>query len=123
MPRKKDTYRLLKWVGDPVVLRKDGFRVANWKYENKRVIPVPGKSRRVITPYDVIGKDQYGRPVTKPNGLSQEYVWHKNTPNYVIPVKTQDAMIILERCGKEFIDVTDERDPAKVHKTPIIMPV
>lgn len=118
-----DLYRLLKWVGDPIVLRKDGFRVANWKYENKRIIPVRGKSTRVIEPFDVIGKDQYGQKITKPNGLSQEYVWYKNTPHFVIPVKTQDAMIILARCGKEFIDVTDVRDPATVHKSPIIMPV
>ena len=118
-----DHIRLLKWVGDPPVLRKDGWRVANWKYENRRVIPVPGHSRRILEPFDVIGKDQYGRPVHKPNGLSRRYVWEPNCPNYTIPVLATDAAIILKIAGSEFLDVTDEPDPGKVYKRPIILPV
>lgn len=115
-------YRLLKWLGDPPRLREDGFTVANWRYENHRVIAIQGLTSRLIEPFDVIGRDQYGRPVKKPNGLKRRYEWHKHLPNFVLEVDEDDARIILMRQPYEFRDVTDIVDPSKVRHDPIIVP-
>lgn len=112
--------RLIKWVGDPPVLKADGWSVANWRYENARTIAVPGKAERIITPYDVL-KTSDGREIHKPNGLSREYYWHRNTPNFVLEVDEADARIILSRQPHEFRDVTDVADPSTVTNTPIIL--
>lgn len=114
--------RLLKWVGDPPVLKADGFSVGNWRYENARAIALHGKTSRIITPYDVLGKDQYGKEIRRPNGISKEYVWHKNNKTgYVLAVEDDDARVILGRCPHEFRDVTNVADPSKVRNEPIIL--
>lgn len=113
-------YRLLKWVGDPQRLKADGFSVANWKYEQHRAIALPGLSARMIKPYDVLGKDHFGREVRRPNGLKREYYWSKNLPGFVLEVDAADAEIILKRAPHEFVDVTGIDDPTYIHSDLII---
>lgn len=101
-------YRRLKWVGDPPVLRKDGWSVANWAYERKRTIALAGFAERIINQSDI-------------PGLSRSYKWDKDLPGYVLDVEFGDARVILERCPHEFKDVTDVPDPSTVTNTPIIL--
>lgn len=114
--------RLLKWVGDPPVLKADGWTVANWRYENARTIAVPGKTERIITKFDEV-RDESGLGHAKrvPNGLTRDYYWHRNLPDFVLEVEEADARIILARQPHEFRDVTDVVDPSKVRNTPIIL--
>lgn len=112
--------RLIKWVGDPPVLKADGWSVANWRYENARTIAVPGRTERILTPYDEI-RDEFGHVKFVPNGLSREYHWHTTLPEFVLEVSEADARIILARQPHEFRDVTDVADPSKVRNTPIIL--
>lgn len=113
--------RLLKWVGDPPVLKADGWSVANWKYENARTISMPFLTERIITKHDVIGRDTFGREVHKANGLSRDYHWHSRLPNFVLEVDEDDARIILTRQPHEFRDVTNVADPSQVRNDPIIL--
>lgn len=114
--------RLLKWVGQAPMLRKDRWSVANWKYENRRRI-ASARHTLIITPYDIVGKDDDGNPITKPNGISQEYVWDWRNKSRILLVKGEDAEIILRRYGNEFVDVSNIAEPEKVHNKPIILPV
>jgi hypothetical protein len=98
--------RMIKWVGDPPILKPNGWTPSNWRYENSRTIAVPRYTSRIITPDDVMTLPD-GRRVKKPNGLTREYVWHKNLPNFVLEVLDADARIILARQPFEFKDVTD----------------
>ena len=100
--------RLIKWVGDPPVLRKDGWRVANWHYENRRVIALHGHAERFF------------EKSIDPR-LSRSYHWDKDLPDYILPVEMGDARVILELCPHEFKDVTDHPNPSTVHNTPIIL--
>lgn len=102
-------YRLIKWLGDPPILKKDGFSVANWKYENRRVIRVPGQSARIINKRD------------DPR-LTRSYCWEADNFSGIIPVEAGDAQVILERQPHEFRDVTDEENPYTVEHSPIIIP-
>lgn len=114
-------YRLLKWIGDPPVVKADGWSVANWRHENARPIAMPRLARREITPYDEF-KTRDGRKVFKPNGLSREYVWDVNLVNFVLEVDEADARIIMMRQPYEFADVTNVADPSTVHHSPIVLP-
>jgi hypothetical protein len=100
--------RLIKWLGDPPVLRKNGWSVANWRYENRRVIALPGFVERVI--------DKSLDP-----RLTRSYHWDKDLPNYVLPMELGDARVLLERCPHEFRDVTEVLDPSTVQHTPVIL--
>jgi hypothetical protein len=105
---------MLKWVGDPPVLQPDGWRVANWSYENRRKFPVslppnhPGDTQRILGPSD---------------GLSRSYIWC-NANGFVAEVEDHDAMIIMQACPHEFKDVTmmpPEQWP-DVRNDPVIKP-
>lgn len=98
--------RLIKWVGDPPVLEMNGWTPYNWRYENARSIAVHNYTSRTIEPYDIVRLPN-GARVQKPNGLSQRYEWPAAHPTFVIPVKAEDAAIILGRQPHEFVDVTD----------------
>lgn len=115
------SYRLIKWVGDPAVLKSDGFGVANWKHENSRAYPldmpmnVSADTERVL---------EQGT-----GGLSRTYAWTKRTTvgsnghaTWVLPVDERDAAIILRIAPTEFRDVTNVSDPSKVRSQPIILP-
>jgi hypothetical protein len=106
--------RMLKWVGDPPVWKADGWRVANWRYENRRAFPVefppghPGDTQRALGVAD---------------GLSRNYMWC-NANRYVVEVTDRDAEIIMKACPHEFKDVTGipEEEWRNVHNDPIILP-
>lgn len=112
--------RLLKWVGDPVLVKEDGFGVPNWKYENNRLIVVPGRHNRILRKGDGAELDPNGKPIAG-TGLSREYVWHKSNMSRILEVPFRDAQIILRSCGEEFKDVTDEVHPEKVTNTRIVV--
>jgi len=95
-------------VGDPPVLRKDGWTVANWKYENKRFIALHGYATRQIDK-------------SCDHRLTRSYEWDKDLPDYILPVEFGDAQVIMEICPHEFKDVTDHPNPASVTNTPIIL--
>jgi hypothetical protein len=103
--------RLIKWVGDAPMLREDGWRVANWAYETRRVIPVPGKSTRRIRPKDI-------------PGLSREYVWGRvggNDWDLIQAIDPIDADLIMAENAREFKDVTGHPDPLSVRQDPVII--
>lgn len=103
--------RMIKWVGDPPMLLEDHWRVANWDYENRRVIPVPGKSIRRLRPKDI-------------PGLSREHVWGKvggTDQDLIQAVDPIDAALILADNHREFKDVTGHPDPSSVRQDPVII--
>ena len=112
--------RLLKWVGDPVLVKEDGFGVPNWRYENNRLIVVPGRHTRILKKGDGAELDASGKPIAG-TGLSQEYVWEKTNKSRIIEVPFRDAQIILRTSGEEFKDVTDEVNPESVRNTRIVV--
>jgi hypothetical protein len=129
-PRQtQNLYRLLKWVGDPVLVKEDGFGVPNWKYENNRVM-AGFRSRRILrkgdggdlTPieWDENGNvTKYKRDVS--TGISRDYVWEKENKSRIVEVSFRDAQIILRVQGNEFKDVTDEARPEKVRNDVIVV--
>ena len=107
MNTKRNT-RLIKWLGDPPMVGKDGWSVPNWRYENRRVIALPWIAWRRI--------DQSDLP-----GLSRSYQWDKRLPDYLLEVDEADALLILAACPNEFRDVTHEAYPEFVKHEPIVM--
>ncbi|MDQ3168362.1 MAG: hypothetical protein M3P94_06915 [Chloroflexota bacterium] len=102
--------RYLKWVGDPILAKQDGWGVPNWKYENRRVIALQGFTSRGINKSD------------DPR-LSRSYFWDKDLPGFVLEVEAGDAAVILEIAGEEFRDVTREIDPTVVQNRVVVLPV
>lgn len=120
MPRNHfHLMRQIKFVGDPVLVKEDGFGVPNWRYENNRLIDTP-RLTRILHKGDgaEIGVD--GRPVAG-TGLSRDYIWEKSNRTRVIPVHIRDAAIILRNSGNEFKDVTDEAHPESVRNDRIVV--
>jgi len=115
--------RLIKFVGDPVLVKEDGFGVPNWTYENNRVI-AEGRNR-ILRPGDAAEwvYDENGIPV-RPipgTGIDHEYIWDKRNLSRVIEVSFSDAQKILARAGDEFKDVTDISDPEPVRNDVIVV--
>jgi hypothetical protein len=106
------SFRLIKWVGHPPRLKADGYSVANWKYENRRAFPVNLPPSHNGGTTRVLPKGM--------NGLSETYTWDRKCEAWTIPVKTEDAAIILRVASSEFRDVTNVVDPSKVRNDPII---
>jgi hypothetical protein len=108
-------YRYIKWVGERAVLKSDGFSVANWKHENRRRYPIPfppgspGNISRVVQTREL-------------GGITRDYVWDRNSPDWTIPIQDRDAQLILQHYGHEFRDVTDVKDWASVQNHPLILP-
>lgn len=121
MPAKT---RFLKWVGMPPVLQSDGWRVANWKYENRRPIAMTlppghkGGTTRIIE--KGTHEDHEGNRVS----VSREYIFRQRNDGFVTEVAFTDAMAIMTVAPFEFVDVTDmpRSQWHKVRNTPIIMP-
>jgi hypothetical protein len=122
--------RLIKLVGDPRLVREDGFSVPNWKYENNRLIALKGHTTRILRKgdgavLDPIAFDAMGNPTKwrprEGTGLSREYVWEKSNMSQIIEVPYHDAAIILARCGSEFKDVTDTPHPEAVLNDVIVV--
>lgn len=118
------TYRLLKWVGEPPVLQADGFRIHNWRYENRRRIALEmpsgtsGRMTRIIEAGTYRDRDGVSCAV------SREYVWDQDKhKHFVVPVSLSDAMSIMRLCPNEFMDVTDkdEGEWAMVRQQPIVI--
>lgn len=99
--------RKIKWIGDPPVLRKDGWSVGNWRYENKRLIAMKGTSR-TISPKDV-------------PGLSKTYKWEASDLSKIVEMPFGDARLLLATGSHEFVDVTDAINPSSVKHKPIIL--
>jgi hypothetical protein len=115
-------YRLIKWLGDPPALREDGWRVANWRYENRRLIAMPKLTRRYLHAASCTRDPTANPPVIPIPGLSQTYAFDaKQFPNFIVPVKEADAKIILAM-GQEFVDVTGMPNPENVRNAPVIVP-
>lgn len=117
-------YRYLKWVGEPPVVQADGFRIHNWRYENRRKIALempPGTSGRMIRAIEAgTYTDRDGQRVV----VGREYVWDQDKHrHFVVPVALSDAMAIMRLCPNEFIDVTDkdEGEWATVRNQPIVV--
>jgi hypothetical protein len=111
--------RLIKWIGDPPVLKADGS-VYNWRYENARMIPIAGKSWRVIATFDRVRLPN-GQFKDIPNGLSRAYEWDQSNLSMTIEVEAEDWEIIHKRQPHEFRDVTGLSDEAiaNVHQEAI----
>lgn len=86
----------------------DGWRVPNWRYENRRVIALPWIAWRLIEPQHL-------------PGLSRSYKWDQRLPDYLLEVDAADARLILAAGPNEFRDVTDEAFPELVRHEPIVM--
>jgi hypothetical protein len=98
----KPKTRKIKWVGDPAILKSDGWSVYNWDYENKRVIAVVGHTQRAVSRKDL-------------PGLSKDYHWGGPSPShYVVDADDIDAHLILSSGPQEFKDVTDHPNPDSV---------
>jgi hypothetical protein len=118
--------RLIKWVGDPRLLKEDGWRVANWSYEKGRVINMGDKRcKRHLRPGDGCDYelDPDGTPIRplrpiKGTGIKGEY--HFDGIRSIVEVPFEDARIILAKGGDEFKDVTNEAHPELVESTVII---
>lgn len=111
MSKAGQTYRLIKWVGEPVVLKSDGFGVASWKYENHREIAMhmpPGASGRTDR---VLEAGTYKTPTGDVLVLRKTYRWTQDcaTP-FVTEVQIDDAMAIMVLQPYAFKDVTDLPD-------------
>jgi hypothetical protein len=127
--RSKPQFREIKWVGDAAVVKSDGFGVANWKYENNRVMS-GFNSVRVLQPGDcgdlipaaVDAKGQVLRWKTQPGtGIEHEYIWdNRQNKSRIVAVSYADAEKILRNAGGEFRDVTDERRPEAVRTDVIV---
>jgi hypothetical protein len=104
--------RLIKWIGDPPIVGEDGWRIPNWRYENRRVIALQGYTSRIIEKSDI-------------PGLSRTYRWDKHLTDFILEMPKADADILLRAQEtwelKEFVDVTDHPSPETVQHTPIIM--
>lgn len=121
MRRSKGT-RLIKWIGLPPVLRRDGFGVYNWQYENRRHFPVKlpkggGRTNRVLEagPYRL----KNGETVR----LSQTYKWTQDAEYpFVVAVAKADADAIMAIAPTEFLDVTslDKRLWDGIRNAPVI---
>jgi hypothetical protein len=119
--------RLIKWVGDPRLVKEDGWGVPNWRYENNRIITMGDKRcKRVLQKDD--GCDYALNPDGTPNlsrpirgtGIKGEY--HFDGQNSILEVPFGDARIILAKAGNEFKDVTDSAHPEEVVNDVIVVP-
>lgn len=109
MPKVTATKRKIKWVGDPAILLDDSYTVADWDWENNRVVAVVKYARRVCDPDAFVG-------------LSRSYTFGgPEAKDFVIEMDEIDADIILRGSVWEFVDVTDEEDPDLVVNEPIIV--
>lgn len=118
------SFRYLKWVGEPPVVQADGFRIHNWKYENRRRIALEmphgtsGRMYRIIEAGTYRDRDGVSIPVKR------EYIWDQDKhEHFVVPVELDDAMAIMRLCPNEFIDVTDKDkgEWAMVRNQPIVV--
>lgn len=106
--------RRIKWVGEPAMLLEDGWRVANWKHENRRTVAAPGVAMRRMSK-------------AKFPGLSRDYVWGEgrdglaDATKLIIDVDDTDWELIHDKFPLEFKDVTDHPDPESVGNDPIIV--
>lgn len=124
MGRPGQTFRYIKWVGDPAMLKSDGFSVHNWRYQNKRSYPMTmpsthtGRVRRVIEPGTYTSRDG-----TMTCTIKHTYVWDQdNCQDWTIPVELSDAMAILAFYPYAFKDVTGVKEWGEVRNAPIIVP-
>jgi hypothetical protein len=135
MPRRsqRPPTRLIKWVGDPRRVKADGWSIPGkkdgkgWKYENNRVLVIEGDTRfeRHLRKDDGCDYelDSNGRPIlSKPikgTGIKHDYDFDGR--NNIVEMTLEDAMIVLEKQGYEFKDVTDSAHPEEVTNDLIIV--
>lgn len=115
--------RLIKFVGDPMLVKEDGWGVPNWTYENNRVIAF--NRHRVLRPGDCADwvYDENGKPV-KPipgTGIKNEYIWERRETTKILAVADEDAFWIIKNAGDEFKDVTDVPNPELVTNDKIVV--
>lgn len=103
--------RKIKWVGDPVLVKSDGFGVPDHAYENARSIVLPG----------LHGKGGTERILTKRDGFSRMYVWEKDNPTMTILMTPEDWALLHYREPDEFKDVTNEPEPELVRNDVIVI--
>lgn len=114
--------RLIKWMGDPPALIAGTHpvpRVANWHYENRRSIALPGFAERIVLPYATV-RDEIGQATKVPNGLSRAYHWERTNRHRVIEMDADDWAILHAQYPYEFLDVTDVPDPDAIENKPLI---
>jgi hypothetical protein len=107
--------RWVKWVGEPSILFADGFRVANWKHENRRIVAALDNATRTLNH-------------KKWPGLSRTYRWggdpskrRATMDDMIQPVIESDWELIKQVYPYEFVDVTDHPHPELVENEPIIV--
>lgn len=100
--------RLVKWLGMPPVVAEDGWSVPDWKYENRRFMPVPGFTQRIVNQSDI-------------PGLSRSYFWEKDLPYFLLEVLEPDALLICSQFPNEFRDVTGNPFPEHVQHHPYVL--
>jgi hypothetical protein len=105
----------IKWVGEPSILHADGFKVGNWKHENRRTVALMGNATRTLNH-------------RKFPGLSRTYRWGGNPEtgkptmqDIIQPVLDADWELIHKHFPFEFKDVTDHPNPELVENDPIIV--
>lgn len=105
--------RKIKWIGDPPVVKSDGWRIHDWTYENNRVIAHHGYHLRVL---------EKGTPAADGRRISRTYVWGYDNLSGIIDVDPEDASIMLANSPTmEWVDVTDEPHPERVCHKPIVV--
>jgi len=101
--------RKVKWLGDPpAVYEHDWWSIPDWKYENKRVIAMPGRSDILV--------NQSAIP-----GLSRSYKWERDLPHFILEMDAADALLLCAAMPKQFRDVTDNPYPEHVQHRPIVV--
>lgn len=120
MPAKT---RFLKWIGMPPVLRADGWRVYNWKYENRRTIAMTMPSGATGRTNRGLDAGEYNDHEGNKVRLSHSYEWTQDKNLFVTEVTFTDAIAIMTIAPFEFVDVTemDRSEWPKVRNQPIIM--